>query len=57
MRNLLQGTSKRHLTFFRLSGKNNIENLSNIDGIGVTQIQSIKKIFLKIKLILMCWVN
>ena len=40
----------RHLktssNFFRLSGKNNIENLSNIDGIGVTQIQSIKKFFL-----------
>jgi DNA ligase (NAD+) len=40
----------RHLktssNFFRLSGKNNIENLSNIDGIVVTQIQSIKKFFL-----------
>ena len=40
----------RHLktssNFFRLSGKDNIENLSNIDGIGITQIQSIKKFFL-----------
>jgi DNA ligase (NAD+) len=40
----------RHLktasNFFRLSGENNIENLSNIDGIGITQIQSIKKFFL-----------
>ena len=40
----------RHLktpsNFFRLSGKVNIENLSNIDGIGITQIQSIKKFFL-----------
>jgi DNA ligase (NAD+) len=40
----------RHLktasNFFRLSGENNIESLSNIDGIGITQIQSIKKFFL-----------
>ena len=40
----------RHLktasNFFRLSGEKNIENLSNIDGIGITQIQSIKKFFL-----------
>ena len=40
----------RHLktssNFFRLSGESNIENLSNIDGIGITQIQSIKKFFL-----------
>jgi DNA ligase (NAD+) len=40
----------RHLkassNFFRLSGENNIVNLSNIDGIGITQIQSIKKFFL-----------
>ena len=32
--------------FFRLSAENNIESLSNIDGIGVTQIKSIKKFFL-----------
>ena len=40
----------RHLkttkNFFKLSDNNNIENLSNIDGIGSTQIQSIKKFFL-----------
>ncbi|MDA7783156.1 NAD-dependent DNA ligase LigA, partial [Candidatus Pelagibacter sp.] len=40
----------RHLktssNFFRLSEENNIENLFNIDGIGITQIQSIKKFFL-----------
>ena len=40
----------RHLktspNFFRLSEENKIENLSNIDGIGITQIQSIKKFFL-----------
>ena len=37
---------KTSLNFFRLSKENNIENLSNIDGIGNTQIQSIKKFFL-----------
>ena len=40
----------RHLktatNFFKLSDDKNIENLSNIDGIGDTQIQSIKKFFL-----------
>ena len=40
----------RHLktatNFFKLSTDKDIENLSNIDGIGVTQIQSIKKFFL-----------
>ena len=40
----------RHLkiaiNFFNLSDEKNIENLSNIDGIGSTQIQSIKKFFL-----------
>ncbi|MDB9820102.1 NAD-dependent DNA ligase LigA, partial [Candidatus Pelagibacter sp.] len=40
----------RHLktssNFFKLSRESNIENLSNIDGIGITQIQSIKKFFL-----------
>ena len=40
----------RHLktakNFFRLPEERNIENLSNIDGIGSTQIQSIKKFFL-----------
>ena len=39
----------RHLktatNFFKLSENINIENLSNIDGIGTTQIQSIKKFF------------
>ncbi|MDA9658801.1 NAD-dependent DNA ligase LigA [Candidatus Pelagibacter sp.] len=37
---------KTSLNFFRLSEESNIENLSNIDGIGITQIQSIKKFFL-----------
>ncbi|MDA8846818.1 NAD-dependent DNA ligase LigA, partial [Candidatus Pelagibacter sp.] len=40
----------RHLktssNFFRLPGESKIENLSNIDGIGITQIKSIKKFFL-----------
>ena len=40
----------RHLkapsNFFKLSNNKNIDNLSNIDGIGSTQIQSIKKFFL-----------
>ena len=40
----------RHLktakNFFNLPDEKNIENLSNIDGIGSTQIQSIKKFFL-----------
>jgi len=37
---------KTAINFFKLSDDKNIENLSNIDGIGVTQIQSIKKFFL-----------
>ena len=37
---------KRAPNFFRLSEESNIESLSNIDGIGITQIQSIKKFFL-----------
>ena len=32
--------------FLKLSSERNIENLENIDGIGLTQIQSIKKFFL-----------
>ena len=40
----------RHLktatNFFRLSVESNIESLTNIDGIGITQIQSIKEFFL-----------
>ena len=36
---------KTSANFFGLSGESNIENLSNIDGIGITQIQSIKKFF------------
>ena len=40
----------RHLktakNFLKLSEGRNIESLSNIDGIGITQIQSIKKFFL-----------
>ena len=37
---------KTALNFFRLSNSNNIESLHNIDGIGVTQIKSIKNFFL-----------
>ena len=37
---------KSSSNFFNLSSEKNIENLSNIDGIGATQIQSIKKFFL-----------
>ena len=40
---------KTSVNFFRLSDVRNIENLSNIDGIGSTQIQSIKKFFLNKK--------
>ena len=38
---------KTAINFFKLSDDKNIESLSNIDGIGATQIQSIKKFFLK----------
>ena len=37
---------KTAINFFKLSDDKNIESLSNIDGIGSTQIQSIKKFFL-----------
>ena len=37
---------KTAINFFELSDGKNIESLSNIDGIGSTQIQSIKKFFL-----------
>jgi len=37
---------KTAINFFKLPEGRNIENLSNIDGIGSTQIQSIKKFFL-----------
>ena len=37
---------KKASSFFQLSNQKNIESLSNIDGIGITQIQSIKKFFL-----------
>ena len=37
---------KTAVNFFKLVDDNNIENLSNIDGIGITQIKSIKKFFL-----------
>ncbi len=36
---------KTAINFFKLSNDMNIESLSNIDGIGTTQIQSIKKFF------------
>ena len=34
------------INFFKLNQNNNIESLSSIDGIGSTQIQSIKKFFI-----------
>ena len=37
---------KNVASFIKLKDNKNIENLSNIDGIGTTQIQSIKKFFL-----------
>ena len=37
---------KTAINFFKLSESKNIESLSNIDGIGTTQIQSIKKFFI-----------
>ena len=37
---------KSSLNFFKLAEDKNIDNLSNIDGIGPTQIQSIKNFFL-----------
>jgi DNA ligase (NAD+) len=37
---------KTSINFFKLPEGRNIENLSNIDGIGSTQIQSVKKFFL-----------
>ena len=37
---------KKAVNFFKLSNEKNIESLSNINGIGDTQIQSIKKFFL-----------
>tara|TARA_B110000444_G_scaffold32969_1_gene28309 strand:- start:22 stop:2055 length:2034 start_codon:yes stop_codon:yes gene_type:complete len=38
---------KTVINFFKFSDEKNIESLSNIDGIGSTQIQSIKKFFLR----------
>ena len=43
---LIANHLKIAINFSKLIDSNNIENLSNIDGIGVTQIQSIKKFFL-----------
>ena len=40
---------KTPVNFFKLSNNKNIEILSNIDGIGVTQVQSIKKFFVNKK--------
>ena len=37
---------KTAVNFYKLTDDKNIENLSNIDGIGVTQVQSIKKFFI-----------
>ncbi len=37
---------KTAVNFFKLTNQKNLENLSYIDGIGTTQIQSIKKFFL-----------
>ena len=43
---LIAKTLKTAINFFKLSDNMNIESLSNIDGIGVTQTHSIKKFFL-----------
>jgi len=43
---LLARHLKSSLNFLRLTEKNNINNLTNIDGIGPTQIQSIKNFFI-----------
>ena len=43
---LIARTLKTAINFFKLSDNINIESLSNIDGIGVTQINSIKKFLL-----------
>ncbi|WP_415321118.1 NAD-dependent DNA ligase LigA [Candidatus Pelagibacter sp. Uisw_092] len=43
---LLAKYLKTAVNFFKLSNSENVENLSNIDGIGITQIQSIKKFFI-----------
>ena len=46
------------LNFLKLPENRNIDNLENIDGIGVTQIQSIKKFFLnKTNLIVLLELN
>ena len=42
---LIARNLKTALNFFKLAGSTDIENLSNIDGIGITQIRSIKKFF------------
>jgi DNA ligase (NAD+) len=42
----IAGHLKTAVNFFKLSNHPNIKNLSNIDGIGDAQIQSIKKFFL-----------
>jgi len=42
---LIARYSKSSLNFLKLNENTNINNLSNIDGIGPTQIQSIKKFF------------
>ena len=44
---LIARNLKTAKNFFKLSDEKNIESLLNIDGIGLTQIQSIKKFFFK----------
>ena len=46
---LMAKNLKTSINFFKLSKNNDIDNLSNIDGIGETQINSIKKFFLNKK--------
>jgi len=46
---LMAKNLKNSINFFKLSKNNDIDNLSNIDGIGETQINSIKKFFLNKK--------
>ena len=46
---LMAKNLKTSINFFKLSKNNDIDNLSNIDGIGETQINSIKKFFINKK--------
>ena len=53
---LISKNLKNPDNFFNLSNKNNFEDLLNIDGIGDTQINSLK-IFLQIKVVYLFLIN